>query len=273
VVDRGEYLHSLVWPVKNQHLISLINNTFDIQIDVEDGLPSGICNQCMEQLSRIDWIKRRSQQTNMLIKKFMNTKKDVIEIDKGNTDIKITETIEEATASDGKLQFTDDLFEEELNIVKIEEVFSLENSSESYSLDAMAVKQESPYDQEGRSFDEPITKRIKAIPNICKCKSCSTYFINRWSLTNHHRYCRKTFQCSECGKRFWNSRLFRMHKQKMHLCVGEEELRWCSECQMSFRRKWQLVFHVSRHVALQCPGCDQTALSLEYLRSHTCVLA
>lgn len=45
------------------------------QIEPEEGTPSGICDDCLEQMKRIDWIKRRTQKSNVLIKKFVTMKK------------------------------------------------------------------------------------------------------------------------------------------------------------------------------------------------------
>uniref|UniRef100_A0A1B6K3Q8 Uncharacterized protein n=1 Tax=Homalodisca liturata TaxID=320908 RepID=A0A1B6K3Q8_9HEMI len=254
LVDKKESLTSLDSHPKNQALISLIRSATNIQIELEDGLPSGICSECLHQMKRIDWIQRKTRKSNTLIKKFVMMRKNLNEnCSTGSSSMN--------TLGTEKLLLSDNLFdeieeEEGTDVFKIEDVFSLESSTESIPFDETTIKQEVLSDEEEAKEDfmshlssvEPVVPvRRKRI-----CRQCQTKFTNSWTWIKHFKYCNGTFQCSECNKRFWNARLFRIHKVRRQSCVCDESLRYCYDCQIVFRWKWELVFHVFRHGLEPC---------------------
>uniref|UniRef100_A0A1B6EK38 Uncharacterized protein n=1 Tax=Cuerna arida TaxID=1464854 RepID=A0A1B6EK38_9HEMI len=254
LVDKKESLTSLDSHPKNQALISLIRNATNIQIELEDGLPSGICSECLHQIKRIDWIQRKTHKSNALIKKFVMMRKNLNEsCSTGSSSVN--------TLGTEKLLLSDNLFdeieeEEGTDVFKIEDVFSLESSTETIPFDETTIKQEVVSDEEETkeifvshlSSDEPVVKHRRER----RCKQCQTEFTNSWTWSKHFKYCNRTLQCSECNKRFWNARLFRNHKVRRQSCVCAESLRYCYDCQIVFRWKWELVFHVFQHEVEPC---------------------
>lgn len=160
----------------------------------------------------------------------------------------------------------DDVFDEELSeTFKIEDVFSLEATT----IDLQIVKQEPLSDEEESTPVWSIHSSVVELETKSrKCKKCLTLFTNRWSFKAHVKFCNNRFQCSECRKRFWNSSLLRCHKKRTHTCMSERSLRYCQECEMSFRWKHQLLFHIIQHSPVSCEFCGREYQSVEPLRRH-----
>uniref|UniRef100_A0A1B6M0D6 Uncharacterized protein n=1 Tax=Graphocephala atropunctata TaxID=36148 RepID=A0A1B6M0D6_9HEMI len=243
LVDKKEILTSLVSHPKNQALISLIRNATNIQIELEDGLPSGICSECLHQIKRIDWIQRKTHKSNTLIKKFVMMRKNFGDGSTSSTN----------TMGPEKLLISDNPSEEEegTDVFKIEDVFSLESSCETIPFDETIVKLEAESDEETEevysSQDLYSVNSIVPDRRMWTCRQCQTVFTNRWTRINHTKFCNQRFQCSECNKQFWNARLLRNHKVRRQSCVSSENQRVCFDCQIAFRWKWKLVFHVLQH--------------------------
>lgn len=160
----------------------------------------------------------------------------------------------------------DDVFGEEFSdTFKIEDVFSLEATT----IELQFVKQEPLSDEEE---SKPVwyidSSVVKTETKSRKCKKCLTLFTNRWSFKEHVKFCNNRFQCSECQKRFWNSSLLKRHKQRALACVSERSLRYCQECEMLFRWKHQLLFHIIQHSPVSCEFCGSEFQSVERLRRH-----
>lgn len=152
---------------------------------------------------------------------------------------------------------SDSLFEEELSdTFKIEDVFSLEASTS----EMVFVKEEPLSEEEEDSkqfwYEDLSAVKCESKPRKNKkCRKCLTLFTNRWSFNQHIKYCSNRFQCSECRKRFWNSYLFKCHKWRAHSCMSEQRLRYCQQCELPFRWKHQLLFHVIQHSPQSCESC------------------
>ncbi|XP_054275870.1 uncharacterized protein LOC128995025 [Macrosteles quadrilineatus] len=237
LVERKEDLTPLFWPVKNHVLLSLIQQATNVEVEHEDGMPSSICTECVEEVRRADWLKRRTQKSNSMIKKFVALKQNQ------NQSISGTYQMYDRIKTDRYP------IDEESQDVQIQDVFSLENSPVSI-FDDMTIKEEQdeledskPYYELNTTYPMDVQRPGKSL----RCKSCSRTFNHHWKLMVHERYCSKRFQCSECNKCFLTSTLYKRHRLKMNSCYCAEHLRYCSECDISFRRKWQLMFHVLRH--------------------------
>lgn len=135
------------------------------------------------------------------------------------------------------------------NIFKIENTFSLESSSNVGPFSMEFIKEEPQSDEEEITtpiITELSTSRIKP-KTVRRCRSCQTIFTNHWSANKHHNYCNEKYKCHECKKCYFNSKLYRMHKLRRQSCVSADIFRHCVLCNVSFRWKWQLVFHVLKH--------------------------
>lgn len=134
-------------------------------------------------------------------------------------------------------------FSQPINDLIIENTFSLKEECEKSDIDITLGKINS-------EFKTPKKVRFNLKINVRKiksCKNCKTVFINVWSFKNHLMYCNKKFTCVECDKNFFNFKMYCQHKRYKQSCICDREFRFCAYCKVSFRWKWQLIFHIAQH--------------------------
>ncbi|XP_055533839.1 zinc finger protein 883-like [Wyeomyia smithii] len=277
-------LKSIINDYAEQNVINIITEILQLSIEVNDGLPPGVCGQCVDQLFDLRKTIQKFRQNEQTLRYRL--------LDKPTSNDMEVEGNQEKEKLAKDISVEERIFKQEIqnksdNHIKVEQQAVVENQSHIVKFSATSEQRQAhsirPKQNDnkcyicksesmisGKALLDHLASHTELVPYTCpECEMERTVLTTVRSLNLHKKMHAQPVKCKYCDRRYSDERAREGHVKTFHLGEGAPCPSTCEQCGIVCSSLAALKRHLRDHKTnLECGQCNEIFHRKYKLKEH-----